>query len=215
MFQLALYLLADLHGLVADLFALVLAEVELLGPDGAGLLHARRDGCEVVVGAQVPEEGAADADEGTVREHGLALLDDGQRLLVDHDLMVASLDEASRKVLDLLARLDQEVVALGDLDGDLLARVARPDVQAGVARAAVDGEEVEVCVEAGEDGILLAVLLQVRGRRGEEVGAVRSCQSGGWTMWEEVRSLLTRTCRRLRMLTRADPYRLRPFRRLL
>ena len=133
MLELALHLLPDLHGLVGDLVALVLAEVELLGPDGAGLLDARRDGREVEVGAQVPEEGAADSDEGPVGEHGLALLDDGQGLLVDHDLVVAGLDEAAGQVLDLLARLDEEVVALGDLDGDLLARVARPDVQTRVA----------------------------------------------------------------------------------
>lgn len=82
-------------------------------------------------------------------------------------------------MLELLPRLDEEVVAGGDLDGDAAARVAGPDVEARVAGAAVDGEEVEVGVEAGEDGVVLAVLFEVRGGRGEEVGAEWGV-SGGW-----------------------------------
>ena len=89
--------------------------------------------------------------------------------------MVAGLDEPARQVLELLAGLDQQVVALRDLDGNALARVARPDVQARIARAAVDGQEVEVRVEAREDGVLLAVLLEVRRGGSEEVGALYKC----------------------------------------
>jgi hypothetical protein len=85
--------------------------------------------------------------------------------------VVAGLDEPARHVLELLAGLHQQVVALRDLDGDALARVARPDVQARVARAAVDGEEVEVRVEAREDGVFLPVLGEVRRRGREEMGA--------------------------------------------
>ncbi len=89
--------------------------------------------------------------------------------------MVAGLDEPARQVLELLAGLDQQVVALRDLDGNALARVARPDVQARIARAAVDGQEVEVRVEARENGVLLAVLLEVRRGGSEEVGALYKC----------------------------------------
>lgn len=86
--------------------------------------------------------------------------------------MVSGLDEPAGDVLDLLAGLDEEVVALGDLDGDTGAGIACPDVEAGVARAAVDGEEVEVGVEAGEDGVEGGVFVQVGCSRGEEMGAV-------------------------------------------
>jgi hypothetical protein len=83
--------------------------------------------------------------------------------------VVTGLDETARDVLELLARLDQQVVTLGDLDGDSLACVARPDVQAGIARAAVNGQEVEIGVEAGEDGVLLAVLGEIGGCWCEEM----------------------------------------------
>ncbi len=86
--------------------------------------------------------------------------------------MVAGLDKSARQVLELLAGLDQQVVALRDLDGNALARIARPDVQTRVARAAVNGQEVEVCVEAREDGAPLAVLLEVGRGGGEEVRAL-------------------------------------------
>lgn len=151
----------NLHRRVNHLRALVLAQVELLGTDGLGLGDQGGDGDEIEVAAEMPEEGAADADEGPVGELLFPALDDGAGLFVDDDLVVPGLDEAAGQVLDLLARLDEQVVALGDLDGDLLARVARPDVQARVPRPAVDGEEVEVRVEPGEDGVVLAVLDQV------------------------------------------------------
>ena len=86
--------------------------------------------------------------------------------------MEPRLDQAAGDVLELLAGLHEEIVARRDLDGDAAARVARPHVQARVARAAVDGEEVEVRVEAGQDGVLFAVLCQVRCGRGEEMGSI-------------------------------------------
>lgn len=83
--------------------------------------------------------------------------------------METRLDETASDVFELLARLYEEVVSGRDFHGDAAARVARPDVQAGVARAAVDGEKVEVGVEAGEDGVLGAVLYEVGGGGREEV----------------------------------------------
>lgn len=81
-------LFPNLHGRVDDLLALVPTEVELLSAQRLGLVGKRRDGREVVVAAQVPEEGAADADQRALRERLLALLDRVERLLVDYHFMV-------------------------------------------------------------------------------------------------------------------------------
>lgn len=159
--NLPLNLLPDLHRRVLHLVALIPAEVQLLQPQGLGLLSQLRDGVEVEVARQVPEEGARYPDERPVRELAPPPLDRLDRLLVDDDLVVPGLDEPARDVLELLARLDEEVVARRDLDRDALARVARPDVQTRVARAPVDGQEVQVRVEPGQDGVLAAVLDQV------------------------------------------------------
>lgn len=75
--------------------------------------------------------------------------------------MKSSLDQPAGDVLELFSGLDEQVVALGDLDSDALSCIACPDVQPGITRAAVDGEEVEVGVEASQYGVLFAVLLQV------------------------------------------------------
>lgn len=91
----------------------------------------------------------------------LASLNRLNGLVVDHDFVVAGFDETPRGVFELLACLDEEIVALGDLDGDSVAGVAGPDVEAGVAGAAVDGEEVEVGVETGEDGVFFGVFGEV------------------------------------------------------
>jgi hypothetical protein len=153
--------------------ALVAAEVELVGADLGGAVGERGDGGEVKVGVEVPEHGAGDADEGAVGQVAATALDGGNGLIVDDDLVEAGLDEAAGQVLELLAGLDKQVVAGGDLDGEAGAGVACPDVEAGVAGAAVDGEEVEVGVEAGKDGVLLAVLVEVGGRGSEEMRARR------------------------------------------
>lgn len=177
MLQFLLHELTDLHRTVDLLLTLIPAQVKLLRPQPLGLLSKLRDRSKVVVRVQMPEEGGRDADKRAVGELLLALLDDLDGALVDNDLVEARLDQAARDVLELLAGLHKQVVAGRNLDGDALAGVAGPDVQTGVARAAVDGEEVEVGVEAGEDGVLLAVLFEVGGGGGEEVGAVlENCQ---------------------------------------
>lgn len=171
-----LHLVSHLGGRILHLLALVSAQPGLFLADLLGPVSQRGDGRQIVVGVEVPEQGAGDADEGPVGEAGLAGGDGLEGAVVDDDLVVAGLDEAAGDVLDLLAGLDEEVVAGRDLDGDAGARVAGPDVEARVARAAVDGEEVEVGVEAGEDGVLCAVLGQVGGCRGEEMGAIALCR---------------------------------------
>lgn len=74
----------------------------------------------------------------------------------------------------MLARLDEQVVAGRNLDGDAIARVSCPDVQAWITGAAMDGEEVEVCVEAGKNCIVLAIFDEIRGCWGEEMRAILS-----------------------------------------
>lgn len=160
-FDLPLNLLPDLHRRVLHLIALVPAQVQLLEPQGLSFIRQLRDRVEVEVARKVPEESARYPDERPVGELAPPPLDGLDRLVVDDDLVVARLDEPARDVLELLARLDEEVVAGRDLDGYALARVARPDVQARVARAPVDGEEVQVRVEPGQDGVLLPVFDEV------------------------------------------------------
>jgi hypothetical protein len=54
--------------------------------------------------------------------------------------------------------LHEQIVSGWDLDGDALTRVARPNVQARIARATVDSKEVKICVEAGKDGVFATIL---------------------------------------------------------
>lgn len=75
--------------------------------------------------------------------------------------MEASFDETTSDVLNLLACLDKEVVSWWDLDGNTVSGVACPDVKTRVAGAAMDSEEVKICMKAGQDGVLFAVLDQV------------------------------------------------------
>lgn len=75
--------------------------------------------------------------------------------------MEASFDETTSDVFDLLARLDEKVVSWWDLDGNTVSGVACPDVKTRIAGASMNGEEVEICVETSQNGVLLTVLDQV------------------------------------------------------
>ena len=97
-----------------------------------------RNRFQIKITVQVPEERARNPDEWPVGILDFALLDDLERGRVDNDLVQTGLDQSAGEVLDLLARLDKEVPARGYLDRDALARVACPNVQTWVARAAVD-----------------------------------------------------------------------------
>jgi hypothetical protein len=81
----------------------------------------------------VPEERRRNADKRSIGKLDFAPFDHVDGLLVHDDFMVTGLDEPACDVLELLACLDEEVVALRDLDCDALSRVAGPDVEARVA----------------------------------------------------------------------------------
>lgn len=130
----------------------------------------------------MPEESAGDANLWSVGQLLGSALHGLNGLVVDGDLVEASLDETTGDVFDLLAGLDEEVVTGGHAYGDATARVASPDVEAGVAGTAVDGEEVEIGVEAGENGVLCAVFLEIGGSRREQVRTVSAgvAEVCGW-----------------------------------
>ena len=107
----------------------------------------------------MPKQGTRNADERPI--FPLTLFHHLDSHFVDHDFVVAGFDEAAGAVFELFAGLDEEIVTRGDLDGDAVTSVAGPDVEARVAGAAVDGQEVEVGVKAGEDGVLVAVFSEV------------------------------------------------------
>lgn len=129
-----LHLLSNLHRRVLDFLTLIFTQVKLLRSHTLGLLFQRRDRRQVIVRRQMPKERRGDAHQRPVGEAGPAVLDNFQRAFVDNNLVVSSLDQPACGMLQLLARLHQQVVAArGDLDGDALTGVPRPDVQARVA----------------------------------------------------------------------------------
>ena len=99
----------------------------------------------------------------------LSLFNGLKSLFVDDYLMKAGFDEAAGDVFDLFSGLDEEIVSRWNLDGDSVAGVSRPDVETWVARTAVDGQEVEICVEASQDGVELGIFVQIRRSRGEKM----------------------------------------------
>lgn len=174
------YLMADLDRGIGRRRALIATELGLFISHLLCPLSECRDWGQVKVRVEMPEEGARDADKRPVGVISLALLDGFDRLLVDRHFVESCLDQAAGCVLELLASLHQQVVARGNLDRDPVASVAGPDVQARVAGSAVNGEKVEVGVEAGEDGVLLAVFYQVRSGRGQEMGSEGESQSANY-----------------------------------
>jgi hypothetical protein len=89
----------------------------------------------------------------------------------------SSLDKTTGEMFELLACLDEEMPACArrsgrrEADGDPLAGVASPDVQTRVARAAVDGQAVQVGVKSGEDRVLLTIFGEIGGSRGKQMGS--------------------------------------------
>lgn len=161
--------MTDLHRRIYNFLALILAQVELLRPDLPCPLCQFRHRREIEIRAQVPEQRTRDSDERPIRELCLAPLDGLDRLFIDSHLVVPGLDKPAGNVFDLLASLDEKIVALGHLDRNAVAGIASPNVQTRVAGTPVDGEKVEVRVEASEDGVLFAVLNKIGCSRSEKV----------------------------------------------
>jgi hypothetical protein len=111
----------------------------------------------------MPEEGRRYPNQRAVGKLNLSTLNHINCLLVHYNFMIPGLYQTAGNVFQLFASLDKKVVALRDLDRDTLSSVAGPDVQAWIPRAAVNGEEVKVGVEPSENGVFLAIPLEVRG----------------------------------------------------
>lgn len=86
--------------------------------------------------------------------------------------MVTCLDEPPGDVLKLLAGLNEQIVSRRNFDRDSITGVPRPDVQSWIPRTTMDGEEVEIGVETGKDGVDFVVLSQVRSSWSKKMGPI-------------------------------------------
>ena len=85
------------------------------------------------------------------------------------DFVVPGEALASSEVLDLGAGLEQEA-AIGDSHSFFLA-VTEPDIEAAIVAFAVNGQEVQIIVDSGEDGVDVESP-EVTAGRGQEVPGV-------------------------------------------
>ena len=98
-----------------------------------------------------------------------------QRCFINHYLVITRLYQAATEMLDLFACLHEQVpTCRGKPHRYALPRIARPDVETRIPRATVDGQEVEIRVEAGKNGVLLTILDEIGGCWGEEMWTVNS-----------------------------------------
>jgi len=74
--------------------------------------------------------------------------------------------------------LDKQIAPPRDLNGNALAGIACPNVEARVARTSMDSQEVEVGVEARENGVNLAVSAEITCCRGEKMWSTRINSDG-------------------------------------
>lgn len=86
--------------------------------------------------------------------------------------MVTGLDEPTGNVLELLASLNEQIISRWDLDRNSITGVPRPDMQSWIPGTTMNGEEIEIGVEPGEDCIDLVILSQVRSGRSQEMGPI-------------------------------------------
>ena len=119
------------------------------------------DGAQVNVVADVAEKGGRHSPEDPVFPLGkflLGLIERGLGRLSVDDLMVAGEDVTSSDMLEHSTCLEEKAAGR-DLDSDLL-HVSEPDIETWVARFTVDGQEIEVVVEASKSCTHI-VLLEV------------------------------------------------------
>lgn len=101
----------------------------------------------------MPKQGTRDSHQRPIRALSSPLRHRAESLLIHNHLVVARCDETPREVLELLSRLNEEVIPGGNLDRNAGTRVAGPNVEAWIARTAVNGEEVKIGVKTREDGV--------------------------------------------------------------
>lgn len=83
--------------------------------------------------------------------------------VIDYNFVVPSFDQTAAEVLELFARLDQQVAACRrESYGNTFSRIACPNIQPWIPGTAMNGEEVEIGVESSKNGILLAILDEIR-----------------------------------------------------
>lgn len=94
-------------------------------------------------------------------------LDSSEGLLVDENLVPSSEDATTSQVLHLHTSLSQNAsIRNGNRE---LGSVAQPDVQTREAGLAVEGDEVQIAMEASQDSVERMVLLEVRSSRSQQV----------------------------------------------
>lgn len=92
---------------------------------------------------------------------------DLQRSFVHDNFMKAGFDEPAAKVLQLLASLNKQVASRSrcrrfrKANCNAFARITCPNVETRITGAAVNSEEVQVTVEAGEDGVFVSVFPEI------------------------------------------------------
>jgi hypothetical protein len=110
-----------------------------------------RDGAQVNIIANVTEQGGRDSPKNSVLALGnilLSLFHSSLSSFCVDDLMITGENIAASHVLKHSTSLEEEA-SRWDLDSDLL-HVAKPHKEAWVARLAVDGQEIEVVMEASK-----------------------------------------------------------------
>lgn len=82
--------------------------------------------------------------------------------IVHDNLVVASFNKTAAEMLKLFASLDEQVTTGGwKLDRDSFSVVPSPDVEPGVPRAAMDGQEVQICMESSKNSIFIAMFDEI------------------------------------------------------
>jgi hypothetical protein len=80
-----------------------------------------------------------------------------QGLLVDNDFMEASLDQTTSDMLKLFPSLDQEVISVRNSNWNTLSSIPRPDMESGVSRTSMDGEEIKIRVKSCQYRVFLSI----------------------------------------------------------
>ena len=137
-----LNLLPNFHSPVLNHASLIPSEPCLLLAHEPRALQQLRDRDKIEITREVIKKGTTNPHQWPLRILHPPLLHRRQSSVVDDDFVESGFYESPCHMLELLSGLHEEIVPRGDFHGDTMPGVARPDVQAWIPRAAVDGEEV-------------------------------------------------------------------------